>query len=122
MTFVTVTYRSADEDQVNKSIQRTNYMRRETVSKSYYLGERAIVVGSGLAGLSAARALCDRFRQVVILDRDELPEHATPRPGVPQGKHPPRPTGRRPKSTRAALSRIRQQAEPGWSSVDRSGF
>jgi len=88
MTFVTVTYRSADEDQVNKSIQRTNYMRRETVSKSYYLGERAIVVGGGLAGLSAARALCDRFRQVVILDRDELPDGATPRPGVPQGKHP----------------------------------
>src|ERR1700737_1242342 len=66
MTFVTVTYRSADEDQVNKSIQRTNYMRRETVSKSYYLGERAIVVGSGFAGLSAARGLSDRFRQVVF--------------------------------------------------------
>jgi len=63
-------------------------MRRETVSKSNYLGERAIVVGGGLAGLSAARALSDRFRQVVILDRDELPDSATPRPGVPQGKHP----------------------------------
>jgi 2-polyprenyl-6-methoxyphenol hydroxylase-like FAD-dependent oxidoreductase len=82
------TYRSADEDQVNKSVRRTNYMRRETASRSYYLGERAIVVGGGLAGLSAARALSDRFRQVVILDRDELPESATPRPGVPQGKHP----------------------------------
>jgi NAD(P)-binding Rossmann-like domain len=88
MTFVTVTYRSADEDQVNKSIRRTNYMRRETASKSYYLGERAIVVGGGLAGLSAARALSDRFRQIVILDRDELPDGATPRHGVPQGKHP----------------------------------
>jgi flavin-dependent dehydrogenase len=63
-------------------------MRRETVSKSNYLGERAIVVGGGLAGLSAARALSDRFRQVVILDRDETPDSATPRPGVPQGKHP----------------------------------
>jgi len=63
-------------------------MRRETDSNSYYLGERAIVVGSGLAGLSAARALSGRFRQVVILDRDELPDGATPRPGVPQGKHP----------------------------------
>ena len=63
-------------------------MRRETVSKSNYLGERAIVVGGGLAGLSAARALSDRFRQVVILDRDELPDSPTPRPGVPQGKHP----------------------------------
>src|SRR4029077_3361759 len=117
MTFVTVTYRSADEDQVNKSIQRTNYMRRETVSKSYYLGERAIVVGGGLAGLSAARALCVRFRQVVILDRDELPDGATPRPGVPQGKHPPRPTGWGAKSTRAALSQLWQRAGPGWSST-----
>ena len=63
-------------------------MRRATGSKSYYLGNRAIVVGSGLAGLSAARALSDRFRQVVILDRDELPVDATPRSGVPQGKHP----------------------------------
>jgi flavin-dependent dehydrogenase len=87
MTFVTVTYRSADEVQVNKS-NRTNYMKRETASKSYYLGERAIVVGGGLAGLSAARALSDRFRQIVILDRDELPDGATPRPGVPQGKQP----------------------------------
>jgi len=63
-------------------------MRRETPSESYYLGERAVVVGGGLAGLSAARALSDRFRQVVILDRDQLPDGATPRPGVPQGKHP----------------------------------
>jgi 2-polyprenyl-6-methoxyphenol hydroxylase-like FAD-dependent oxidoreductase len=62
------------------------YMRRET--DCYYLGERAIVVGGGLGGLSAARALSDRFRQVVILDRDELPDGAIPRPGVPQGKHP----------------------------------
>jgi 2-polyprenyl-6-methoxyphenol hydroxylase-like FAD-dependent oxidoreductase len=53
-----------------------------------YLGERAIVVGSGLGGLSAARALSGHFRQVVILDRDDLPNGATPRPGVPQGKHP----------------------------------
>jgi flavin-dependent dehydrogenase len=63
-------------------------MRRETASKSDYFGERAVVVGGGLAGLSAARALSDWFRQVVILDRDELPDSATPRPGVPQGKHP----------------------------------
>ena len=63
-------------------------MRRETASKSDYLGERAIVVGGGIAGLSAARAVSDRFREVVILDRDKLPDGVTPRPGVPQGKHP----------------------------------
>lgn len=63
-------------------------MKQKTASKSYYLGERAIVVGSGLGGLSAARALSDWFRQVVLLDRDQLLDDATPRPGVPQGKHP----------------------------------
>jgi flavin-dependent dehydrogenase len=63
-------------------------MKREAVVKNHYLGERAVIVGGGIAGLSAARAVSDRFRQVVILDRDELPNDATPRPGVPQGKHP----------------------------------
>ena len=63
-------------------------MKRETAFESYILGQRAIVVGSGLGGLSAARALSGRFRQVVILDRDDLPDGATPRSGVPQGKHP----------------------------------
>jgi 2-polyprenyl-6-methoxyphenol hydroxylase-like FAD-dependent oxidoreductase len=63
-------------------------MKRETAFESYSPGERAIVVGCGLGGLSAARALSGRFRQVVIVDRDEPPDGATPRPGVPQGKHP----------------------------------
>ena len=63
-------------------------MKRETAFESYNPGERAIVVGGGLGGLSAARALSGRFRQVVILDRDDLPDGATARPGVPQGKHP----------------------------------
>jgi hypothetical protein len=32
--------------------------------------------------------LADYFDEVIILDRDELPDDAAPRPGVPQGKHP----------------------------------
>jgi len=63
-------------------------MKREVTSKHSYLGKRAIVVGAGLSGLSAARVLSDYFDQVMILDRDELPDDATPRPGVPQGKQP----------------------------------
>lgn len=47
----------------------------------------AIVIGAGIAGLSAARVLADRFAEVVVVDRDELPEHAGPRRGVPQGHH-----------------------------------
>jgi 2-polyprenyl-6-methoxyphenol hydroxylase-like FAD-dependent oxidoreductase len=67
---------------------KTKYMRREVAVKKSYLGQRAIVVGAGLGGLSAARVLSDYFDEVMILDRDELPNDAIPRPGVPQGKHP----------------------------------
>ena len=63
-------------------------MRRVITYKHHYLGERAIVVGGGLGGLAAARAVSDRFHEVMILDRDQLPDSATARLGVPQGKHP----------------------------------
>jgi len=49
--------------------------------------EHAIVVGAGIAGLLAARALSDHFSQVTVLDRDSLPSTALPRTGVPQGYH-----------------------------------
>ena len=51
-------------------------------------GKQAVVIGAGISGLVAARALSDHFERVVVLERDELPQGATPRPGVPQGKHP----------------------------------
>jgi 2-polyprenyl-6-methoxyphenol hydroxylase-like FAD-dependent oxidoreductase len=63
-------------------------MKRAVASKNSHLGKRAIVVGAGLGGLSAAGVLSDYFDEVMILDRDELPDNAIPRPGVPQGKHP----------------------------------
>jgi 2-polyprenyl-6-methoxyphenol hydroxylase-like FAD-dependent oxidoreductase len=63
-------------------------MKSKTSDHHSYLGQRAIVVGAGLAGLSAARVLSDYFDQVMILDRDELADDLLPRPGVPQGKHP----------------------------------
>ena len=49
--------------------------------------EHAIVVGAGIAGLLAARALSDHFSQVTVLDRDALPLTALPRAGIPQGYH-----------------------------------
>ena len=49
--------------------------------------EKAIVVGAGIAGLLAARAVADHFSQVTVLDRDVLPRSAIPRAGVPQGYH-----------------------------------
>jgi 2-polyprenyl-6-methoxyphenol hydroxylase-like FAD-dependent oxidoreductase len=71
-----------------KNDLKTKYMKREVAAKSSHLGKRASVVGAGLGGLSAARVLSDYFDEVIILDRDELPDDAIPRPGVPQGKSP----------------------------------
>jgi 2-polyprenyl-6-methoxyphenol hydroxylase-like FAD-dependent oxidoreductase len=51
------------------------------------IGTRAIVVGAGMGGPTAARALADHFERVLVLERDALPGHAANRAGVPQGQH-----------------------------------
>jgi 2-polyprenyl-6-methoxyphenol hydroxylase-like FAD-dependent oxidoreductase len=51
------------------------------------LGDRAIVVGGGMAGLFSARVLSDHFDEVIVLDRDDEPTTAQPRGTVPQGHH-----------------------------------
>ena len=51
------------------------------------IGDRAVVLGASLAGLLAARVLADAYGQVTVIDRDELPELAMHRRGVPQGRH-----------------------------------
>jgi 2-polyprenyl-6-methoxyphenol hydroxylase-like FAD-dependent oxidoreductase len=48
---------------------------------------RAVVVGGSIAGMCAARVLSDVFDEVVILDRDEYPDEAAARSGVPQSRH-----------------------------------
>jgi 2-polyprenyl-6-methoxyphenol hydroxylase-like FAD-dependent oxidoreductase len=47
----------------------------------------AVVIGASMAGLLAARVLADRFDQVTVLDRDDLPDGADSGKGVPQGRH-----------------------------------
>jgi len=47
----------------------------------------AVVIGTGIAGLSAAAAVAGRFEKVLVLDRDKLPDTAVPRRGVPQSYH-----------------------------------
>lgn len=53
---------------------------------SDHVGVQAVVIGAGIAGLSAAQALAGRFEKVVLLDRDPPSRPALPRPGVPQGR------------------------------------
>ncbi|HTU34608.1 MAG TPA: FAD-dependent monooxygenase [Candidatus Acidoferrum sp.] len=48
---------------------------------------RAVVIGASIGGLLAARALSDFAEDVLIVDRDVPPDTATPRKGVPQGRH-----------------------------------
>lgn len=57
---------------------------RATVTDSL-IGRRAVVIGAGISGLLAARALADHFKEVVVLERDHFPSGATSRPGAPQG-------------------------------------
>src|SRR5712692_8578514 len=51
------------------------------------IGKRAVIVGAGMGGLTAASALADHFESVLVLERDALPADAIDRHGVPQGKH-----------------------------------
>src|SRR5262245_6491964 len=51
------------------------------------IGRQAAVIGAGMGGLTAARALADHFEHVLVLERDALPGNALDRHGVPQGRH-----------------------------------
>ncbi len=50
--------------------------------------QHAIVIGGSIAGMCAARVLCDVFERVTVIDRDTYPEDAQHRKGVPQSRHP----------------------------------
>ena len=52
------------------------------------LGQRAVVVGAGVGGLSMAGALANCFEQVEILERDRLTASIGSRSGTPQDRHP----------------------------------
>jgi 2-polyprenyl-6-methoxyphenol hydroxylase-like FAD-dependent oxidoreductase len=47
------------------------------------IGDRAVVLGAGMAGLLATRVLADSYGQVTVIDRDELPQTPMHRRGVP---------------------------------------
>lgn len=47
----------------------------------------AIVIGAGMAGLFAARALQRHVSKITLIERDQLPPDCAHRPGVPQSHH-----------------------------------
>lgn len=47
----------------------------------------AVVCGASMGGLLAARVLADVYDSVTVVERDELPDEVSQRPGVPQGNH-----------------------------------
>ena len=51
------------------------------------IGRRAVVVGAGVAGLATAGALAGSFSEVVVLERDDLPDRPAQRRGTSQGWH-----------------------------------
>lgn len=48
---------------------------------------RAIVIGSSMAGLLAARVLLDHFAEVILIERDDISDPLQNRSGVPQSQH-----------------------------------
>jgi 2-polyprenyl-6-methoxyphenol hydroxylase-like FAD-dependent oxidoreductase len=51
------------------------------------IGDHAVVLGAGMAGLLAARVLADVYGRVTVVERDPLSETTEHRRGVPQGRH-----------------------------------
>ena len=49
--------------------------------------DQAVVLGGSMAGLLAARVLSERFKRVVVIERDALPPVGEHRRGVPHGRH-----------------------------------
>jgi 2-polyprenyl-6-methoxyphenol hydroxylase-like FAD-dependent oxidoreductase len=49
--------------------------------------DHAIVSGASLAGLLTARVLAEVYKQVTVVERDELPPVGQQRKGVPHGRH-----------------------------------
>lgn len=48
---------------------------------------KAVVLGGGLAGMLAAAAVTPGVDEVVVVERDRLPDVPSPRRGLPQGYH-----------------------------------
>ena len=45
--------------------------------------KQAVIIGAGMGGLAAAKAVAVHFEKVIVFDRDALPDEPAPRPGTP---------------------------------------
>lgn len=65
------------------------YMTDRTHNETYcpFIGKRAVVIGAGIAGMTAAGALADWFEQVLVLEHDRLLSKPDHRPGTSQSWH-----------------------------------
>lgn len=52
-----------------------------------FVGDHAVICGASLAGLLTARVLADHYREVTLVERDELPATGEHRRGIPHGRH-----------------------------------
>lgn len=69
-------------------------MNQENFTASKGNLDRAVIIGGGIAGLMAAKMLAEFYKEVVIVDKDDFPEQAKNRLGVPQSFQPHRLTPR----------------------------
>ena len=49
--------------------------------------KQAVVIGAGMGGLAAAKAVAPHFEKVAVFERDSLPDEPAPRLGTPQARH-----------------------------------
>ena len=49
--------------------------------------KQAVVLGAGIGGLAAAKAVAAHFEKIIVFDRDALPDKPAPRAGTPQSRH-----------------------------------
>lgn len=71
--------------------------------------QRAVIIGGSMGGLLTAKVLSEYFTEVLIIEKDELPEKPVDRAGTPQGFHPHRLTPR--------LKIILDRLFPGYNDV-----
>ncbi|WP_201392714.1 NAD(P)/FAD-dependent oxidoreductase [Ktedonobacter sp. SOSP1-52] len=62
-------------------------MQNGTTTETQEKPRQAVVIGAGIAGLLATRALAEYYEQVLVVERDALPAEPRPCAGTPQSHH-----------------------------------